>query len=560
MTRFLYIVTICILLSGLLTVSALYAQQDTGVTAEAIGQANLRAEPSIEAEVVGEIIRGTRYPVVGRSDVFPWVLLGDSTTFQPIGWVFQDLVSIIGNMSNVPVTDIVVNPSASAVPPTPTAGLATGAPFTATATVSTAPIATATSVFRVSGLVNGEINIRYGPGIEFDRLGVAQAGDRFEVTRWHTQLPWVEIVYENSPNGHGWVAIDLLDIDGDIFSLPSLSVIPILPTLTPTQPVIESGGFLGHSPVPLSAGFRALGNQIWEMMLAAGFDPQTSRFGAIYVLDLQTGEAFTFGNNIAFSGMSINKIPVLTHLYSVLQAPPDSTEALTIANMMICSENTSTNAVLSWVGGGDEYVGAANVSAYMNAIGLERTFIVAPYTIPNVSTPRPVILPETSADQISANPDPSNQFTVDEMGWLLGSVYQCAMTGSGPLMEGDLAGSFTQRECQSMMRVMSENRIGALIEAGVPAGTFVAHKHGWVDEMHGDAGIVMSPGGDYVIVMVFRNPVWLEFTDSFPLMAEISRTVYNYFNPDAPMTEIRDEVVSETCEIPGDLLIDLTAP
>ncbi|HRF94421.1 MAG TPA: SH3 domain-containing protein, partial [Aggregatilineales bacterium] len=50
--------------------------QSTGVVAEAIGSANLRSRPDTTADKVGEILNGTQYPVVGRSEFFPWVLLG----------------------------------------------------------------------------------------------------------------------------------------------------------------------------------------------------------------------------------------------------------------------------------------------------------------------------------------------------------------------------------------------------------------------------------------------------------------------------------------------------
>ena len=67
-----------IILSIILIVIALpLAAQSTGVTAEAVGQANLRATPDVNAALVGAIQSGTRYPVIGRSEFYPWLLLGD---------------------------------------------------------------------------------------------------------------------------------------------------------------------------------------------------------------------------------------------------------------------------------------------------------------------------------------------------------------------------------------------------------------------------------------------------------------------------------------------------
>ena len=69
----------------------------------------------------------------------------------------------------------------------------------------------------------------------------------------------------------------------------------------------------------------------------------TSRFGALFVMDLQTGEALAFGSEYAFSGTSIQKVSILNSLYGVLNTLPDTSTAIDIANTMICSENASTS-------------------------------------------------------------------------------------------------------------------------------------------------------------------------------------------------------------------------
>jgi hypothetical protein len=128
--------------------------------------------------------------------------------------------------------------------------------------------------------------------------------------------------------------------------------------------------------------------------------------------------------------------------------------------------------------------------------------------------------------------------TVSEAGALLNGLYQCGYGDGGALLEA-FPGQFTPTECRQMIEVMSHNRIGTLIEMGVPEDVRVAHKHGWIADTHGDAAIVFSPGGVYILVVVLHGPVWLEFEQSEALIEEISRTVYNHFNPDAPMAEVR---------------------
>lgn len=539
------------MLAALLIAAAPAAQAQT-VTAEAIGQANLRATTDVNSTLLGQIQSGTRYPVIGRSEFFPWVLLGDPVTNRPIGWVFQDLVTLSGGLASVPFSALEVG--AAPAPTTPALPLMS----TPTLPAGISPAASATPVGGIVGLVTGDINIRYGPGVDYPRIGFARAGEQFQVIAWHTQFPWLQIRYPGAPNGVGWVARDLLDVQGDVFSLPSISQTSFaLPTLTPTPPAVQVSSLSGAAPPPDPA-FQALADDLWNLVLQAGFEPQTSRLGALFLLDLQTGQAVTFGSQIAFSGMSLNKIAILAALYRALDNPPRASEAMTIANTMVCSENTSSNEMLTIIGQGDPFRGAQQVTAFMQQLGLTNSFLMAPFVIDPKNVPQPTIPiapPVTSADKTITQPDPWNQMTVEDLGWLLGSIYQCAYNASGPLLE-TFPGAFEPRECRQMLHAMSSNRIGALLEAGVPAGTRVAHKHGWIADTHGDAGIVFTSGGNFVLVTALHNPTWLDFSESFPLIAEITRRVYNYYNPEAPLAQTRSEPVPERCDLLGSPLIE----
>ncbi|MGQ9907425.1 MAG: serine hydrolase [Candidatus Flexifilum sp.] len=549
-TRPLLIVPLALLLIAL----SLTARAQTGVTAEALGQANVRATTDVNAPLLGEIFAGTRYAVIGRSELFPWVLIADPATLQPIGWVFAELLRIDGDLNTVPFSRLVIDPSAPtpvpAVPPTVDPLLAPQSPAV-TPSPPPAPPAGA-----VTGTVVGEINIRYGPGVDYPRLGVARAGDVLTIIGTHTQLPWVRVFYPSSPTGEGWVAADLLQISGPLTSLPATSQMTfVFPTLTPTPPVVQQNALLGE-PVTLSPEFLALGDTIWGQMLGAGFDPVTSRLGALFLMDVQTGEAISYGDGIAFSGMSVNKIAVLAAFFRRQTGPISDADAFTLAEAMLCSENISTNEILALIGDGNPYTGANRVSEFLETLGLRRTFIYTPYANDPFITPQAPLTRATDADQVSAQPDPYNQMTIGEIGALLSTMVQCAVDERGPLLENPaLAGAFTPAECRQMLDLMTYNRIGRLIEVGVPADVPVAHKHGWINDTHGDAAVVFSPGGTYIMAMVLHNPVWLEFAESAPLIEEASRLVYNYFNPDAPLAEVRvDNTVGDLAACNASLL------
>lgn len=529
--------------------------RNSGVYAQAIGQANLRAAADIEARLIGEIRAGARYPVLGRSARFPWLLLGEGDADRPKGWVFETLVVVDGDLSRVPYSELIMDSIAATAPAT------TAASRAPIATVATAaPTASPTiGAFGVSGVVAGEVNIRYGPGLEYPRAGVAYAGDRFEVTGYHTQYPWARIRYPAAAGGQAWIARDLLAISGNIFNTAAIAQTRFsLPPMTPTPAAVRASGINGEEAPPLSGDLQILANELWNLLLEKGFDPQTSRFGALFFMDLASGQAFSFGDEYAFSGTSLNKIAILVKLYERLDSPPSIETAADILNTMICSENAATNRLLSYIGGGNSFFGAEAVTELLQQLGLSRSFLIAPFT--TIGTPEappfPLVFPTTAADQVKAAPDLSNQLTVVEIGSLLANLHQCAYGSSGVLNDR-VGGGIEARECRQMLHVMSNNTVDALLKSGVPADTRVAHKHGWIADTHGNAALFFTPGGDYVIAMMLFQPQWLDFQESLPLFAEVSRRVYNHVNREQPQLSDREWFIPDvkSCNYFGDPLI-----
>jgi hypothetical protein len=85
-----------------------------------------------------------------------------------------------------------------------------------------------------------------------------------------------------------------------------------------------------------------------------------------------------------------------------------------------------------------------------------------------------------------------------------------------------------------VLDLLAQNKIAWLLEASVPEGTRVAHKHGWTQSplnFISDAGIIYSPGGDYVLSLFLWNDREMVWEPTSQLFAQLGRAVYNYFNP-----------------------------
>jgi beta-lactamase class A len=260
----------------------------------------------------------------------------------------------------------------------------------------------------------------------------------------------------------------------------------------------------------------------------------------IYVSDLGTGQEVHFAYNesqlappdIAFTAASTMKIPIMVSVMSRLPEPTDPDIELMIEQMIELSLNDPADRLMETVI--DRNFGPLEVTKDIQALGLNNTFLAGYFYAGAPLLQRF----QTTANQrtdLVAGPDPYNQTTAAEMGMLLEDVYRCSENGGGTFAAA-LPGTISQAECRQMVSYLVLNKIAQLLQAGLPEGTRIAHKHGWIIENDGlmhtiaDAGIVYTPGGDYVISVFMYHPVQMVWDPANLLVAEISQAVYSYFN------------------------------
>jgi len=253
----------------------------------------------------------------------------------------------------------------------------------------------------------------------------------------------------------------------------------------------------------------------------------------IFIKDLQTGEEIGINENVAFSGMTLLKIPILTETYRRLNAPPDEATAQFISQTATSEiGNGPANALLQRIGDNDAYAGADRLNASMRYLGLVNTFIAVPYD-QNVKPPA-IVTPANSRADINTNPDPRMQTTPKDIGLLLENLYLCSR-GGGALMLA-FPHAFTSQECTQTLDLLSQGKLtdpngGALmfIRAGLPAGTRIANKWGFDSETRANAALVFTPKGDFVLVIFMRQANWGDWQRASPFMADIAKATYGYF-------------------------------
>lgn len=246
----------------------------------------------------------------------------------------------------------------------------------------------------------------------------------------------------------------------------------------------------------------------------------------------QNGQPVT--PDIAFTGASTIKIPIMISILRALDEPTPEQAVNLLERMIIFSENPPADTLMSTYL--DEIRGPLMVSEDLESLGMQNTFL-AGYFYLGAPVLQLYETPANSRTDIFLDPDVYNQTVASEVGLLLSSIYSCAQDGSG-LLTQTFPGEISQAECQLMVDILSANKIGLLIEAGLPPDAVVAHKHGWVQELDGmlrsmsDVAIVFTPGENYILTIFVYDPDRLDFDEGNLLFARLSQTVYNFFNLD----------------------------
>ncbi|MBM4425490.1 MAG: hypothetical protein FJ030_19290 [Chloroflexi bacterium] len=261
---------------------------------------------------------------------------------------------------------------------------------------------------------------------------------------------------------------------------------------------------------------------------------------SIYVADLQTSETLNLAmrgqqplevdGGIAYSGMSTIKIPIAVTFFRYLDAAPTPDEQLLLTGVFGESANTYTDLILGLIGDGSGLIGANIVSDTMAELGLQNTYIAGLLdTLGAITTPRRT--PANTRADIDLAPDRYNQTSADDMGRLLVMIDDCA-AGRGKLMES-FSGQFTAEECQQIIDLLLANEVGPIFVAGGSPGAMVAHKHGWdllpLNNV-GDAAIVYSPGGNYVMTVYVHRDEPVPFDDANRLIISLATAVFNFYN------------------------------
>jgi hypothetical protein len=247
----------------------------------------------------------------------------------------------------------------------------------------------------------------------------------------------------------------------------------------------------------LSSEDRVLADRIRE--LARSYPGVSS----VFVQDLRNGRGAAWNARARFQGASTVKLGIAIEVLRVLHGKPKpgTRVAELFRKMLVYSSNQAANDLEIWLGGSME-AGAARATATLRALRLRDTYINAGYII-GTAVRRPIPL------RVESQPP---YFTLGKYttAWDLARIHRFvhrAAVGRGPLM--NLRGSFTPADARYMLFTLAHVQDSGKIDRyiGNRAGVAVLHKAGWIIHARHDSGIVVWPGGAFVVTVMTWHPV-----------------------------------------------------
>ena len=207
----------------------------TPIPAHTTTTINVRAGPGVNYPSLGLLAANQTVQIIGQDEGGEWYLILYPTAEAGHGWVAAPYVQ-----RQATVSPPVIAPSS------PTAS---------------GPL----------GRTSQRLNVRSGPGLSFESLGVIEAETTVNLTGRNRNSTWLQIQYPPGPGGHGWISAAYVQVE-DILSLPVLdefgSPVPVLTAGPTSRPM---------TPTPTLGPARADGDSAQNPAVRVFFSPTGSR-------------------------------------------------------------------------------------------------------------------------------------------------------------------------------------------------------------------------------------------------------------------------------------------
>lgn len=244
-----------------------------------------------------------------------------------------------------------------------------------------------------------------------------------------------------------------------------------------------------------------------ERIILPMVEAQQGKYSVV-IKNLKTGEEYYLSENEKYAAASLYKLWTIA---TVFQQIKDGTLTM---NKTISADIATLNKAFALGEDAEASEGAITRTVeeaveQMITISHNYSAILLTYTVKNANV-RQFLLNHQLTDSKTGSPPIT---TASDIAEYYESLYKGAL--------------ISKEASDEMLEILKRQKLNDRIPKYLPKGTVVAHKTGELNGVKHDAGIVYSPKGDYIIVLMSDTASEVKAAE---VEAKISKEVWDYFN------------------------------
>jgi beta-lactamase class A len=262
--------------------------------------------------------------------------------------------------------------------------------------------------------------------------------------------------------------------------------------------------------------------------IAARIAATPARAVGVYFRNLTTGDSLLVGAQLRFHAASTMKLPVMIQLYRDRDAGQLSLDdSIPVTNVFRSIVDSSTyeltkaddsdSSLYARVGG------KASIRELVELMETVSSNLATNLLIARVGAPRA----NATAHALGADSIVVLRGVEDGKAYRAGRNNTTTARDLGVLLAAIADGRAASRAaCRDMLAILGRQHFNEGIPAGLPPGTRVYHKTGWIGSVvYHDAAIVELPGGRRYVLVVLTGGIQKD-EDAYKLVSDISHMIY----------------------------------
>lgn len=299
---------------------------------------------------------------------------------------------------------------------------------------------------------------------------------------------------------------------GIVFGILSSTIVYLFQSYTPQDKVVlaaESQSTI--TPEPTQTIIPTISNTKLEESVQYELEGTKGTY-SIYIKNLKTNELYAYNEHTKYQSASLYKLWVMAKVYDMIKEDKLKAENILSEDVKTLNSKFKIGSESAELSEGTISLPIAEALTRMITYSDNYSAMILTQKI-KLSSVQPFLNKNGFLETKMGSSTPLPLTTAFDIGLFFEKVYK------GEMIDSEYS--------KKMLELLKQQKINRKLPLYLPDDVVIAHKTGELDAYTHDAGIVYTPKGDYIIVVMSKsdNPAAAE-----KRIGDISKAVYEYFS------------------------------